>query len=368
MFQKSEFWSSVLLALIVSFAGCNDQRSSGGWGFDTDSPSSDAAVSTDAGGDDQPKLDTHESQPADSNESDGSSADTRIPVDTGPGWTEQEGWYVQGFEQSEFIPDDGPYPRGIFDNGECSIRLQDVYQEREKWWAAWTPRPEPETMSAYPPGAEPRSDVPGFYRTRGKLSPKGSYGHLGGYDRKFEVVEAELDRCQSVAELGHCTTPKPGSDPCVITDRTPADDRNAPFEKDVFARLDTTDGGLVYVLQLHQPRTDHGSRIEIEFPVAPTEGSHEGGIPLEESAENSNFDPRFSMETTTLGGTHRYGYDNVTGWVGPVPGFDADVWYVSISGTDLRVDDPEIHEQFDVPDRLHVWGVYMAGEDGASGG
>ncbi|MFB6350258.1 MAG: hypothetical protein ABEN55_19880, partial [Bradymonadaceae bacterium] len=250
------------VAVIGSAAGCSDTAGGQGWDFESGTNTADTAEAPPDTGV-VPVADAI--QPEDT----GSMPDTRQPdtrqPDTGGELIDEQGWYVSGFEQSEFIPAGPVYPRGELRDGKCRVQINDTAVRRDRWWAAWTT--ESGRMSLYPPDLDGRrGSIYGFYDARGKLSERGDYGHLGGYGRKFEITEADLQVCRSVSQLGHCAVPRADQPNCTIVGREEfGRDRDGRIEKRQLMRrrMGTADSST-YTLSLASGGPGYW-RIELEI-------------------------------------------------------------------------------------------------------
>jgi hypothetical protein len=107
------------------------------------------------------------------------------PMSVRQGSTESEfrGYYTSGFEVSSFVPcasgDVPGYGAGYWLNSEPESGFYDQYSQL--------------SQSVNPP---PGGYVTVFTRFRARLSPPGSYGHLGAYSHEItvtEVLEMSLD-------------------------------------------------------------------------------------------------------------------------------------------------------------------------------
>jgi hypothetical protein len=90
---------------------------------------------------------------------------------------EFSGYYTSGFEVSSFVPCGNPtaepgYGVGYWLSSEPEAGFYEQYSEIS-------------AQVSPPPGGY----VTVFTRFRGRLSPPGSYGHLGAYSREVTVVE-----------------------------------------------------------------------------------------------------------------------------------------------------------------------------------
>ena len=335
--------------LLAGAAACQDTAGAEGWelGADTGTVIDDPAPVPDTGVPGDPAPDT--GTPADDTGTVKKADAIQPRPDTDDReLIEEEGWYVTGFEQSEFIPQEEIHPRGRFDGGNCRVALQNPALDRERWWTNWTlPRSPRNQLQMFPPDdvtdGRPVSHY-GFYDVRGRLSPKGEYGHLGGYDRKFEIVEADLDVCRSVSQLGHCAVPSVSGPNCVVTNRTEIGrDSDETMTKRQFSRHTRPSVASRYTLGLGSNQVDSWD-IQLTF----TSDSEPVG---EEVRAVDNLE---NVELTIRGGwTGTQNYTGLRGWVAAVPNTESETLYVSISGTL-----PESADARQVPERLHVWGAY----------
>ena len=337
------------LLLLAGWTGCRDTVGAEGWnlGADTGTVIDDPAPVPDTGVPSDPPPDT--GTPADDTGT-GKKADAIQPrPDTdGRELIEEEGWYVTGFEQSEFIPQEEIRPRGRFDGGECRVALQNQTRQRERWWANWRLPSSPRNqLQMFPPDdvtdGRPVSSY-GFYDVRGHLSPEGEYGHLGGYNRKFEIIEAEIDVCRSVSQLGHCAVPSVSGPNCVVTNRTEIGrDDDERMTKRQFSQHARPSGESRYTLGLG---SNHVDSWDIQLTFVSDSG------PVGE--EVREVDGLESVNMAIRGGwTGAQTYTGLRGWVAAVPNTESETLYVSISGTL-----PESADARRVPERLHVWGAY----------
>ncbi|MFB6372708.1 MAG: hypothetical protein ABEN55_06265, partial [Bradymonadaceae bacterium] len=271
---------TVLSLAVLPSAGCSDRAEGDDWELNAENERErDTAVATDTGtagetDDDDTGIRVQDTgiRPDTRTRQDATATD-----DAGGTIVERTGWYVTGFERSEFIPRGRATPRGEFDGDECTVGLQNPQRSRKKWWANWLPESEVRSMTAFPPGSENTAWGHGLYDARGRLSDEGRHGHLGEYDRKFQVTEAELDVCGSVRELGHCVVPQAPDAHCVTANRTTAGRRDSrysnAFRKKKFVKHVPGVGGYVsFELILEQP-VDHGTTIRLSFtrPMDPSE-------------------------------------------------------------------------------------------------
>lgn len=112
------------------------------------------------------------------------------------------GWYSQAFEHSGIIPED-EVNNASFDSG-CTAYLIPL-EDGEQWW----------TVTSTPPGLalHPAPHNVGFERVglveaTGVVHNNGPTGHLGQYDRDFDLQDSTLFACETVERLPHCLTPR----------------------------------------------------------------------------------------------------------------------------------------------------------------
>lgn len=367
--------ATVLLAgaLLVT-VGCGGQTGPDSWNFDDESDrsgaprsSSDSSSSADAGGSPDPSgapsVDagsTPDTSGPRTAEDAGTAPEVAVDVgtdDAGPRTVDRSGWHIGGFERSEFVPQEDVSVEASFDGGDCEVGLAETQRERERWWARWRPDPEPREISLFSrhfsdDRSPSRFERAGYYRVRGRLTSEGEYGHLGKYDRRLTVTEAELDVCRSVSRLAHCAVPTVDGPNCAVLDRRELGRRtDESLEQDRFVRkyLKDDSEAVRYALRVKSNAADSWSfRLSFTSESGPVEASNV-------SVDNLTG---ASLSART-GWTPEREYTNLEGWVGRVPETKGEALYVSVSGS-LAEDDSG--DETSHPSRVHVWGTYTVEE------
>jgi hypothetical protein len=194
----------------------------------------------------------------------------------------------------------------------------------------------------------------GFLEAKGRLSSRGSHGHLGDYDRDYKVTWAELDVCRTVAHLAHCVMPNEAMQRCVTTGRTGyevSSEIETRFGRVEMVRRGRGDGPDVYTLSIHAADSPAESVVELELPAS--------GIPYDRTTlsleELQAVTGRGAVLEADWQGEagDEVEYGDLAGWIAHPPKNTERGLAVSISGTA-----PNIDPASEVPRRLHVWGVY----------
>lgn len=341
--QNSVRLACLFTALCMGALGgaCSDGTSSAG---------GDAGGWIDTAGDDD-DVDVGEPD-ADASEADTprDGGDVEIdPVDV----TTTRGWYLSSFETSLFVPDptllsadwssDDP-------QGSCRLPLWQNAEAAgvERWWANGISASE--TLDIFPPMThDNRAPQLGLIEATGEVSELGQHGHLGGYDREFEVTSSQLDICGSFERLGHCVVPPPGAW-CTAHDARSGEFDNThlartipgvqPAEPTLFYDLrvssDTSSELSALVLSIAVPGDDQ-SADDGQFPTYTTGELYDVSLRREESQSPT------STDTT---------YQDLTGWVALDTISLRESIYVSISGTDADGNEAAIWGHFVVDETL----------------
>jgi hypothetical protein len=115
------------------------------------------------------------------------------------------GWRSEAFEHSGFVLVEHVDPARL---ESCDPYLTALPGE-ETWWTGGAAYDGLLALFPHPGGTARISLI----EATGHLSEPGTYGHMGGYQREFQISSYDVRVCPTVEALGHCVVPGP-SDFC----------------------------------------------------------------------------------------------------------------------------------------------------------
>ena len=107
---------------------------------------------------------------------------------------------TEAFEHSAFVPAASADEAAL---DRCEPYL--IAAEGEETW--WVGGPAAGDLLPFFPSPNGTERI-ALMNANGWLSPPGSYGHDGSYQRDFDLVTWEVLACDTVARLGHCVLPR----------------------------------------------------------------------------------------------------------------------------------------------------------------
>lgn len=319
------FRTAALVAFALLAAACSDDISSRQADSDAEwiDPSDD--VRADAGVDASQDI----------------GADADIPPDA-DGRLTAVGWYKPGFESALFVPDTSLLT-GDWQSG-CRLPLWQNADAAgaEKWWASGIPQSQ--TLAIYPPSANASGSGIGLIEASGRVSELGEHGHLGAYDRNFEVTSSRLDTCGAVEALGHCLVPQGW---CVNRDVEDFELVDTHLRREL-PGAQPSEPTLFYDLTIGSDKSGEWTEIRLSIDMPGDDQNAEGGqLPLYTVDELRDVSLTQHTEAFHVSDTR---YENLTGWAALDTTALRETIMVSISGTD------------DDGNQVHVWGQFPVDE------
>jgi hypothetical protein len=319
--QSSVFRGFVALVSLVVTFGCQDDVQPKQW--DLDNPKSDASdvgessadTGTDAeSGDVRSDADMFMGYDVGSDDV-GPDGGGDVGRDLGPTLMTATGWYSSAFEHSGFVADSGGTPSVMVTESDCSpyVTPPDTV---ENWWTVGAPLNDARTLVAGG-GSLSRMEL------TGELSPPGMYGHLGAYDRRFDVTEGSVLVCETARVVGHCVYPKP-NDLCVIPSMSAVDPDSdpKPYLTETLGGQPNSPTSYELRLTYDEGMPDSRTDVALRWSLASNPDMPVGVDELESvSLEVEEHGVAFAIIP----------YDVLDGWVahGPTAG---DEWMVSVTG------------------------------------
>lgn len=337
MVQKSDGFRPLLpmcsLLLLVTI-GCSDdmsgrERSENDWidaradlgGTDADtSPDADDAAVEDSGPD---------------------GSDSGADTDAGDPVT-AKGWYRPSFESALFIPEPDLFESNWADG--CTLQARQEFEdtEVEHWWANGIP--ETNLLAFFPPNATTDSQKIGLVEATGILSTPGQHGHLGGYDRTFDVTSSSVDVCGTFEALGHCVVPRGW---CTKEDQEPFELVDTYLVREL-PGAQPEEPTLFYNLKLSSDKSGEWTELRLDLAVPGDDQTADGGeLPLYTVDELYEVSLTRHTEAAAITDT---AFHDLTGWVALDTTALRESIYVSIAGVDADGNE------------AHIWGYFAVDE------
>ncbi len=351
---------TTLFAVVALFgagtAGCSDDTSGednddGGW-IDHSGDAADAGP--DAEGDDASDGDTGH---VDTGHLDTGHVDIGHDADTGPdadtsdagtdGQITTRGWHRSSFESSMFVADESLLS-GDWEQG-CALPLWQNAEDAgvERWWVNGIPMSAP--LETYPPTATSgQGTLVGLFEATGQLSELGQHGHLGAYDRSFDVSESELDVCGTFEALGHCVVP-PAGQWCTQQDVETFELIDTHLTRRI-PGVQPDEPTQYYELAISSDKSGEWSELRLSLSVPGHDQSAENGeFPVYTVDELYGASMVEHAEAATTSDTR---YENLTGWVALDTVSLRESIYVSISGVDEDGNEAAVWGHFAVDETI----------------
>lgn len=346
----------LLGSLAFGCNACSDTVDSRDWSYgeQTEEDATNPTPGPDTGIDTGPSPDDTSVDPTDPDTDGTDDRDTG-----GPDSVSTEGWHHSRFEKSLFARSATVETRESDTGCRVSVRA-----DGEAWWMSGGQNV---ALTEFYRAATPRRFVAKL-RATGEITPRGEYGHLGGYDRQFEPEDLEILACETSKKLGSCVVPRE-QDRCVHG--TPDGENTSPAVYRLTTGSQTRGPQTMthYGLQVVWRDSD-GSRtrtVGVDFSVAwtPIEEEPEGETDWFHTYDVQGRDakvdglkvvePDDSTGSSTVGESSTYG--DVDGWIRlldnpndtPQPRFKLSLEGTASDGS-----------------TVHVWGTFRTSGPGAT--
>ena len=298
--------SLLALATTALIAGCVDRDEDRRWRIDEDTSDTrtdppDTTPPDDTTGPDM-SLDVLPNDVADPDTAGEDAPDATTQTET------HVGWYQNAFETSAFTPD-----ADVQRDGESCRLLMSGPGTTERWWTNGIGREEVHRVVGT--NAGPRGWV-GLVKAPGEVSPQGEDGHLGAYDRQFDVSSVERMPCRTWEVMGKCVLPRTGDTCYDGIARTTEDAPSEKLERHVSGPDGGDDAPTRYTLDVEfdERVADGGARVHVDM-MLPAKMDDGNGQTRWRADEIQNL--QVEKRCAWIGGIYAINYpsDDVTGWV-----------------------------------------------------
>jgi hypothetical protein len=328
--------SAMLAGTMLLFGGCSDdtdQVESGDWiDAAADLGGSDATIDTD-----EPDTDQRDAS------ADVNTDDAGGDADDGSGDVSTRGWYSVAFESSLFVPDPSLFQGGWAEGCPVDLWSSAEAVDAERWWANGIG--ESSLLQAYPPTATaPQEGRIGLVDATGTVSALGQHGHLGAYDRQFDVTSSNVDVCGTFEALGHCVVPQGW---CTKRDVEAFELVDTYLVREL-PGVQPDEPTLYYNLTISSDKSGEWTELRLNLAVPGDAQSADGGeLPLYTVDQLYEVNLTEHTEAYTVTDTR---FANLSGWVALDTTALRETIYVSIAGKD------------DSGNEVHIWGHFAVDE------
>ncbi len=253
------------------------------------------------------------------------------------------GWYKPSFESAMFVPEPSVL-EGDWEDG-CTLPLWQRAEDAgaEMWWANGIS--ETELLGMYPPTASVGSGRKiGLVEATGTVSALGQHGHLGAYDRSFDVTSSSVDVCGTFERLGHCVVPQGW---CTKRDVEAFELVDTYLIREI-PGAQPSEPTLFYDLTISSDKSGEWTELRLSLAVPGEDQSADNGqLPVYKIDELREVSLTEHTEAYTVTDTQ---FGDLTGWVALDTISLQESIFVSIAGEDANGNE------------VHVWGHFSVDE------